>query len=73
MHQDPLAVGVIVFARAVPYLLFGLLGGAYGGATHLATAAACIGWLFVLMSVLLVAVSIGRVIHLSVIGPVPVA
>jgi len=29
MRQDPLAVGVVVFARAIPYLLFGLLGGAY--------------------------------------------
>ncbi len=30
------------------------LGGAYGGATHLATAAACIGWLFVLHVIVLV-------------------
>src|SRR5262249_6089357 len=29
MHQDPFSVGVIVFARAIPYLLFGLIGGAY--------------------------------------------
>ena len=30
------------------------LGGAYGGATHLATAAACVGWLFVLHVIVLV-------------------
>jgi membrane protein len=30
------------------------LGGAYGGATHLATAAACVGWLFVLHVMVLV-------------------
>jgi membrane protein len=30
------------------------LGGAYGGATNLATAAACIGWLFVLHVIVLV-------------------
>jgi membrane protein len=30
------------------------LGGAYGGATHLATGAACVGWLFVLHVIVLV-------------------
>ena len=39
----------------VLFLSLGIdLGGAYGGATHLATAAACVGWLFVLHVIVLV-------------------
>lgn len=39
----------------VLFLSLGIdLGGAYGGARHLATAAACVGWLFVLHVVVLV-------------------
>ena len=39
----------------VLFLSLGIdLGGAYGGATNLATAAACVGWLFVLHVIVLV-------------------